>query len=101
MDGLAATRNSNVIRTTMDAGPKKTRRRYTTSTKTFSGRMILDSEQRHILERFYQAELADGVLRFMFADPQTLESAEFRFTEDYTENTIDGMFEIIMQLERL
>ena len=101
MEGLAAKRNSNVIRTTMDAGPKKARRRYTASTKTFTGRILLDVEQRFELEQFYRAALADGVLRFNFTDPQTLQTAEFRFTEDYTENSVDGLFEISASLERL
>ena len=101
MDGLSAKRNSNVIRTQMDAGPKKTRRRYTASAKTFTGKMLLDAAQRIELERFYRVSLADGVLRFNFTDPQTLETGEFRFTEDYTENSVDGVFEIMMSLERL
>ena len=99
--GLFAKRNSNVIRTQMDAGVKKTRRRYTASTKTFSGKMLLDESQRFELDRFYRVDLADGVFRFNFTDPQTLESGEFRFTDDYTENSVDGMFEITMSLERL
>jgi len=101
MEGLAAKRNSNVVRTQMDAGPNKTRRRYTAATKTFTGKMFLDAAQRTELERFYSVSLADGVLRFNFTDPQTLESGEFRFTEDYTENSVDGLFEISLSLERL
>jgi len=101
MEGLSAKRNSSVIRTQMDAGPKKARRRYTASTKTFTGRMILNAEQSSILDRFYHTTLADGVLRFNFTNPQTLEIAEFRFTGDYTENSTEGMFEIQMSLERL
>jgi len=101
ISGLSAKRNSNVIRTQMDAGPKKARRRYTASTKHFTGKMILNESQRYELEWFYRFTLADGVLRFNFTDPQTLESGEFRFTDDYTENSVDGMFEISMSLERL
>jgi len=101
IDGLSAKRSSGVIRTQMDAGPKKARRRYTASTKIFMGRMILDDGQRAVLDQFYHTALADGVLRFNFTDPQTLETAEFRFTGDYTENSSDGMFEIQMSLERL
>jgi len=101
MEGLSAKRNSSVIRTQMDAGPKKARRRYTASTKTFTGRMILDDGQRSVLDQFYHTALADGVLRFNFTDPQTLEVAEFRFAGDYTENSTDGLFEIQMSLERL
>jgi len=101
MENLAAKRSSNVIRTRMDAGPQKTRRRYTASTKVFTGRMLLSAEQRFELEWFYRFTLADGALRFNFTDPQTLETGEFRFTEDYTENSIGGMFEVEMSLERL
>jgi len=101
VEGLSAKRNSSIIRTQMDAGPKKVRRRYTASTKIFTGRMILSAEQRSMLDQFYHTALADGVLRFNFTDPQTLEIAEFRFTGDYTENSTDGMFEIQMSLERL
>jgi len=101
MDGLSVQRKSSVVRTQMDAGPKKVRRRYTASTKTFTGRMILDINQRMVLEQFYNITLADGVLRFNFTDPQTLEIGEFRFTEDYQEISLEGMFAISMSLERL
>lgn len=101
MDGLSVKRESSVIRTKMDSGPKKARRRYTASTKTYSGSMILNEEQRYALDEFYHTALADGVLRFFFTDPQTLELCEFRFTEDYSENSVDGMFEIHLSLERL
>ena len=101
MNGLSAKRNSNVIRTTMDAGPKKARRRYTASSKEFTGSMLLDASQFFEFDQFYRVTLADGVLRFNFTDPQTLEIAEFRFTDDPTETSVDGKFEISMQLERL
>jgi len=101
INGLSAKRKTSVIRTAMDAGPKKTRRRYTASTKDFTGKMLLNSEQRLTLEQFYDVTLAGGVYRFNFTDPQTLVTAEFRFREEYTENSADGLFEITMQLERL
>jgi hypothetical protein len=101
MEGLQAKPNSNVIRTAMDAGPQKARRRYTASTKIFTGRIILNAEQRALFEQFYHTALADGVLRFNFTNPQTLETQEFRFTDDYTETSIDGGFEISLSLERM
>jgi len=101
MNGLSAKRNTNIVRTAMDAGPVKTRRRYTASIKVFSGKMLLDESARAELERFYMITLADGVLRFNFTDPQTLETAEFRFTEPYQEASADGFCEVSMSLERL
>jgi hypothetical protein len=101
MEGLSAKPKSNVIRTAMDAGPQKARRRYTASTKIFTGRLLLTAEQRAVFEQFYRTALADGVLRFNFTDPQTLEGREFRFTEDYTETSVDGRFEVSLSLERM
>jgi hypothetical protein len=101
MEGLSAQPKSNVIRTQMDAGPRKARRRYTASTKTFTGKMLLTPAQRLILEQFYHAALADGALRFNFANPQTLEIQEFRFAEGYTETSAGGLFEISLSLERV
>jgi hypothetical protein len=101
LEGLSAKQESGVIRTQMDAGPKKARRRYTANTKTFTGKMLLTASQRTLLEQFYHAALADGVLRFNFADPFSLETREFRFTGDYTETALDGLFEVSLSLERL
>jgi hypothetical protein len=101
LEGLSAKQKSNVIRTQMDAGPVKTRRRYTANTKTFTGKMLLSPAQRLILEQFYHTALADGALRFNFTNPQTLQAQEFRFTDDYTEEAVDGLFEISLSLERL
>jgi hypothetical protein len=85
----------------MDAGPQKVRRRYTATTKTFTGKMLLTPYQRDALEYFYHQILGDGVLRFTFKNPHTLAVQEFRFTEDYTEPSADGLYEVSVSLERL
>jgi hypothetical protein len=101
IDGLSKQPQSSVIRTAMDAGPKKARRRYTARTVKFSGKQVFNMLELAVFEQFYCNVLADGVLRFNFTDPTTLELAEFRFTDNYTVGTVDGLFEVAMQLERL
>jgi len=101
LNGLSKQPQSNVIRTAMDAGPKKARRRYTARTVKYSGRQIFDAAELAVFEQFYHTVIADGVLRFNFTDPMSLETAEFRFTEDYTVNAAEGLFEVQMSLERL
>jgi hypothetical protein len=101
IEGLSKQPQGSVIRTAMDAGPKKARRRYTARTINFSGRQVLSAAELAAFELFYRASLADGALRFNFTDPVTLESAEFRFTSDYTVTGADGLFEVAMNLERL
>ena len=99
--GFSKQPQGSVIRTAMDAGPKKARRRYTAGTVKYSGKQIFDAAELAVFEQFYHNVLADGVLRFNFTDPVTLEAAEFRFAADYSVNSVDGLFEVSTQLERL
>jgi hypothetical protein len=100
-EGFTKQPQSNVIRTAMDAGPKKTRRRYTARAVNYSGKQVFDAEELAVFEQFYREALADGALRFNFAGPVTLETAEFRFTEDYSVTEKEGFFEAALRLERL
>ena len=85
----------------MDAGPQKARRRYTVATKEFTGSVVLTESQRQTLENWYDVVLGGGVLRFVMKDPQTLQEAEFRFLEDYMEESSDGLWIITMKLEKM
>jgi hypothetical protein len=100
-EGLSMQPQDNVTRTAMDAGPKKARRRHTARTVRSPGRMVFTEAQRETFERFYRAVLADGVLRFNFTDPVTLETAEFRFAAGYNIIAVEGLFEASVQLERM
>jgi len=100
-EGFSKQPQTNVIRSQMDAGPAKARRRYTARTVAFSGRRVFDKAELEIFERFYHTALADGVLRFQFKDPVTLQTAMFRFTSCYTVTALGGLFEVAMELERL
>lgn len=101
LEGLSATKKGNVIRTSMDAGPAKARQRYTVSIKNFTGSILVTENQRKILENWYTNILGNGTLRFKMKDSQTLEFAEFRFLQDYTERSLDGLWEISLNLEKL
>jgi len=100
-DGFSKQPQSNVIRTSMDAGPKKARRRYTARTVKYSGKQMFDEAELMVFEQFYHNVIADGVLRFNFTDPVSQETAEFRFTEDYSVSGNEGQYEVQMSLERL
>lgn len=100
-EGFSKQPQNNVTRTAMDAGPKKARRRYTARTDIYKGKQRFTRWEMEVFENFYHLELADGVLRFMFIDPITLENSEFRFTEPYLAAEFEGYFEVSMSLERL
>ena|SRR5581483_3281963 len=70
MDGYAETPPSNVIRSTMDQGPPKDRRRSTDAERLFSGTMELTQDQIGIWEDFYYNTI-DEVLPFDFPHPRT------------------------------
>lgn len=101
LDGLQGKPKRNVIRTQMDAGPQKQRRRYTVNTKDFNGTLILTETQRRIFDSFYKNTIADGSLRFLMKDPQTLEIREFRFRAEYSEENTDGLWKITLPLEKM
>lgn len=101
LNGLSAEKQNNVIRTQMDAGPQKIRRRYTVATKDFSGQIIVSEQQRQILENWYDNDIASGSLRFFMKDPQTLILSQFRFLEKYKEDSINGLWKITLSLEKM
>ena len=101
LSGLSGRMKGNVLRTEMDAGPAKARQRYSVSTKTFSGKVLLTESQRAVLEQWYRNDTGNGTLRFVMKDPQTLRPAEFRFTDDYDEVSKDGLWEITLPLEKM
>lgn len=101
LDGLSAKKKNNVVRTQMDVGPQKVRKRYTISSKEFTGTLLLTESQREILESWYDTTLESGSLRFIMKDPQTQENGEFRFLEDYDEESTDGLWTITLRLEKM
>ena len=101
MEGLSIEPQNNVIRSSMDAGTKKARRRYTASTIKFSGMQRFNAAEFEIFKTFFHTALADGVLRFNFTDPVNLETAEFRFCENYHATALEGFLEVAMSLEKM
>lgn len=101
LDGLAGQKKNNVIRTQMDAGPQKQRRRYTIQSKYFEGSIICTEAQRQFLESWFDNTLGGGALRFTMKDPQTLLLSEFRFRETYREESVNGLWKITLPLEKL
>lgn len=100
LSGFALTGPANVLRTPMDAGPAKQRRRFTSGPRPVTGRVTLDSVQIDEFTDFYRNSLLDGALRFSWTDPLTGDPAEFRFTAPY-EATKRGarLFTVVLPLE--
>jgi hypothetical protein len=67
------------LRSQMDAGPAKLRRRFTAGVRPLAVRLDLDAAQVETLDTFYVTTLAGGALRFDWVDPRNQGAAELRF----------------------
>jgi hypothetical protein len=69
------------LRTQMDAGPDKIRRRTTAGPRQIAVQFRLSPSQLETLDTFYTDTLEGGTLRFDWTHPRTGTSVEFRFVE--------------------
>lgn len=67
------------IRTEMDAGPAKTRKRTDRNPIKFRGALVLTSTQTQDLDDFYQDTLSWGALSFEWLHQRTGSTGDFRF----------------------
>lgn len=75
---------ANVIRTPMDAGPVKTRRRFTAAPREISGETdLLTDAQVATFETFFTDDLEDGALSFEADDPVSGVEKTYRFMDTY------------------
>ncbi len=68
VNGLREEGTDNVIRSPIDTGPAKTRRRYSAKTKPIQGSMLMTQAQYLIFKTFYEDTIADGALEFDMPD---------------------------------
>jgi len=80
----------NLLRTSMDVGPDKLRRRTTANIRPWTGSIIMTKSQLATFDTFYVSTLASGSLTFTFAHPRTAASSEMRFANIPTYTPIGG-----------
>jgi len=80
-DGLSEQAPNTVIRTPMEAGPTKVRRRFTAGIRPFTMTFLLTKAQVELLDGFYWTTLVGGSLTFDWVHPRTGLSATFAFVE--------------------
>lgn len=79
VDGYEEGFPNTLVRTQMDKGPDKVRRRFTAGTRTFTIQLLLDETQVQTLDDFIDIDLEGGALRFDWTHPRTGASVQFRF----------------------
>lgn len=90
------------IRTEMEAGPDKVRRRMTDSVRPMKCRFSMTSAQVTILDGFFVTTLSGGASRFNWTHPRTGSSDEFRFRKRPAYRPEGGGYwEVEVELEKM
>jgi len=88
-----------VIRTKMDTGPDKIRKRFTAAPYNLSGSMKLTSAQTSTLDAFYYTTINAGADSFLFTHPRTLATIICRFLSPPKYRALQYKFEVSIALE--
>lgn len=80
-DGYSESAPDNTIRSDMDVGPSKARRRGTSAPVPIVARLRLTAAQRAALLTFYRTDTLDGSLTWTWVHPVTRAAATFRFSK--------------------
>jgi hypothetical protein len=102
IQGFSETFPNVVVRTSMDAGPAKVRRRFTAAERPFKLNMILTAAQATAFDTFFVTTVAGGSLPFTWVHPRTQEAADFRFVGQPTYSALDGgLYQVDFTIELL
>lgn len=91
-----------VLRTQMDAGPDKTRRRFTAVPTNISFTLPWMTRAEYAtFKTFFDVDLKGGALSFTATHPITNASGNFRFVAPYRMRTVGKNIEVSVELELL
>lgn len=91
----------NVLRTQMDTGPAKLRRRSTANVRTFSLTLFLTKALVATFDTFYVTATQSGSIKFDMYHPRTLVQGEYRFINQPIYTPMKEGYTIKMELELL
>lgn len=75
---------ATILRTEMDAGPAKTRRRFSAMPRPFRGSLIMTREQLAIFDEFFNDTIEGGALAFTWKLPRTATTWDVKITAQPT-----------------
>ena len=100
-DGYDESAQDGNIRTPMEQGPAKVRRRFTAIVRNVNAVVSLTTAQTVILDSFYDTDLAFGSLPFTWVHPRTQATVSFRFVKRHTFKPDGSQWLAALQLEIL
>lgn len=91
-----------IIRTEMDQGPAKVRKRFTAGVRPLSVSFVLTEAQVSTLDTFFVTTTNGGADAFTMEDPRTDTNESFRFTEPPSYTPISyNAYDVKLELEQL
>lgn len=101
-DGYQESLPDTTIRTQMDVGPPKMRRRSTSAPRLISGTLRLEGSRLDLFEAFYIDTLAGGSLPFNWVSPRTGDPVVAQFGDVPSYSPVSGgIWDVSISLEVL
>jgi hypothetical protein len=103
VEGYGEAPPDTTLRSQMDAGPAKVRRRFTAGVRPLTLQLDLDGAQVETLDGFFEAILKGGALAFDWVHPRTQSAATLRFARPpaYRPGHSDAAWQALLELEIL
>ena len=101
LSGLSNSLPNLTIRSQMDIGPAKVRRRTTAAVEPVAGSIVLTEQQTESLDTFFITTLKGGALSFNWIHPRTLTPVEMRMVSPPKYDSAQGLFIATLDLEVL
>lgn len=102
LEGMQEQSPNVTVRTSMDAGPAKVRRRFSAGVRNFQGRLVLTTEQVETLDVFHQETLLGGAVAFDWTHPRKGTAVAMRIIEPPAYRPLGaGQWETALSLEVL
>lgn len=104
VDGYQENEENNVIRTQMDQGPDKVRRRTTDNVQNYQMVFRMDDTEKSNWQDWYENTVKHGSLKFDFDDPTDGNTYEWRLVippEPQWSSQGGNIFDLRIQMEKL
>lgn len=98
-DGYSEKPPKIMIRTSMDAGIPKRRRRFSSGVRPLTAQLLLTFDETQILDDFFMNTLAGGSMTFDWVHPRTQLPCKMGFTDAPTYTPMGVAFVVTMELE--
>lgn len=100
IDGFVDQGPDNILRSQMETGPHKTRRRYTAAITAIAGDMIMTVAEYAIFKDFFRSSIQDGALAFNMPDDVDGGTMEVKFRNKFKAIFLGTRWRVTLELDK-